>query len=195
MISSTSLQGYSNLKSIIFVVLLFFTPLHSSEWMAELRGSYFYPTSTLFQDIYRDGGFEGEIEVLRTFTTHWIGWGNINYFRRDGYSKGIQDKTTIHMVPLSLGVKYQFPCYNSLSPYLGAGITYTFVNIKNDSPFVRRNVSKSGVGFVLKSGTYLTLTENFFLDLFVDYYYQKMQFYKTSKTDLGGFKIGIGLGY
>lgn len=183
------------IKPIVFLLFLFFNTLHSSEWMAELRGGYFYPTSKKFREIYKDGGLEGEIELSKTFRENWMGWGNVGYFQRDGRSIGFHDKTTIRMIPISLGLKYQFLLCNLLSPYLGAGITYTFFDIKNDADFVKRHVTKGGFGFVLKSGIYIDLSENFLLDLFVDYYYQEVHFYTKDKVDVGGFKMGMGLGY
>lgn len=183
------------IKSIIFLVFLCFNSLHSSEWIAELRGGYFYPTSKKFREIYKSGGPEGEIEVSKTFRENWIGWGNVNYFQKDGRSLGLHDKTTIHMIPLSLGLKYQFLFCNSISPYLGGGLTYTILNIKNDSEFVKKHVTKGGFGFVIKSGIYIDLSERFLLDIFADYYYQKMHFYTKHNVDVGGFKMGMGLGY
>lgn len=184
------------IKSIIFLLFfLCFSQLHSSEWFTELRGGYFYPTSKKFREIYKSGGVEGEIEVAKKFKENWIGWGNVNYFQKKGRSIGFHDKTTIRMVPLSFGLKYQFLFCNSVSPYLGVGVAYTILNIKNDSEFVKKHVTKNGFGFVIKSGIYIDLSKSFLLDLFVDYYFQEMHFYTKHHVDVGGLKIGFGLGY
>lgn len=183
------------MKSIIFLLFLCINPLHSSEWISELRGGYFYPTSKDFREIYPRGGLEGEIEVSKIFRENWIAWGNVNYFEKDGRSIGFHNKTTIRMLPLSLGLKYQFHFCRSISPYLGLGLTYTLSNIQNHSEFVKKNVIKGAFGFVVKSGTFINLSENFLLDLFFDYYYQKIHFYQSHHVDLGGFRMGLGLGY
>lgn len=183
------------MKSIIFILFLCVNTVHSSEWVAELRGGYFYPTSKLFREIYKSGGPEGEIEISKNLRDEWMGWGNVNYFQKDGRSLGLRDKTAIHMIPISLGVKYQFLFCNVFSPYLGAGLTYTIINVKNDSEYVKKHVTKGGIGFVIKSGIYIDLSESFLLDLFADYYYQEIHFYKNHNTDVGGFKVGMGLGY
>ncbi|MBA3922403.1 MAG: outer membrane beta-barrel protein [Nostocaceae cyanobacterium] len=183
------------IKLIVFFVLLLSSNLHSSEWMTELRGGYFYPTSKKFREIYKDGGLEGEVEFSKTYRENLIVWGNINYFQRKGRSLGFHDKTTLNMIPISLGLKYQFLSCSCISPYLGAGLSYTFLNIKNDSEFAKRHVTKGSFGFVLKSGTYINLSEKFLLDLFLDYYYQEVHFYSKHKVDVGGLRMGMGLGY
>jgi opacity protein-like surface antigen len=183
------------MKALIFLLLLTFGPLQSAEWIAELRAGYFYPTSKKFREIYRQGGPEGEVEVSKSFSENWIGWGNINYFQRSGRSKGFHDRTTIRMLPLSLGLKYQFQFCNCFSPYIGAGVTYTFLNVKNAAHFVKRHVSREGFGFVLKSGVNINLSEDFLLDLFLDYYYQDVRFHDKHRVEVGGLRTGIGLGY
>jgi len=183
------------IKSIIFFVFIFFGHLQSVEWLTELRGGYFYPTSKKFREIYKSGGPEGELEIAAIFKKNWIAWGNVNYFQRNGHSIGFHDKTFIRMIPISLGIKYQFLACGRVSPYLGFGATYTFSQITNDSDFVKRDVKKGGFGFVVKSVTYIKLSDHFLMDLFADYYYQKIHFYDSNKVDMGGFRMGAGLGY
>lgn len=182
------------MKSIIFFTFLSINALYSSDWILELRGGYFYPISDKFRKIYKSGGPEVEVEVSRGFCGNWMGWGNVNYFQRDGRSIGLSEKTRIRMVPLSLGLKYQFlPCA-FISPYLGIGATYTFIDVKNHSNFVKKHVNRGGFGFVVKSGSYFYLSECFLLDLFIDYYYQKRELYRNN-ADLSGLRMGLGLGY
>jgi len=182
-------------KFSIFLFFLFISSLHASKWHAEVRAGYFYPTSKTFRNIYENGGAEVEGEVAYSFNVNWMIWGNVNYFQRRGRSIGFQDKTTIYMVPISLGFKYRFQFNRPLLPYLGGGATYTFLNIKNHSDFVKRNVTKSGFGFVVKAGIYIYLPRNFYLDPFIDYYYQRVNFHAKRNVDVGGLRIGSGFGY
>lgn len=185
----------SKMKKIIFFLLILFPSLHSAEWMTELRMGYFYPTSSIFREIYKSGGIEGEIEVLKDFENHWKAWGNINYFRKNGHSIGLHDKTTIDLIPITFGLKYQFLECNCISPYLGIGVGYTIANVKNHSDFVKKHVVKAAPGFVIKSGAYINLTNDILLDIFADYYYQEMHFYIPKNRNIGGLRIGLGLGY
>ncbi len=184
------------IKTMLLILFLFSNNLQAIDWLAELRGGYFYPTSKKFREIYRDGGPEVELELSKTFKKDWMAWANVNYFERSGHSIGFHDKTTINMVPVSFGFKYLYPiCNFPINPYLGGGVTYTFINVKNDADFVKRHVTKSGVGFVVKSGMYVDLCYGLILDIFADYYYQKIHFYSKNNEDVGGFKMGLGLGY
>ncbi len=182
------------LKSTVFLLFLCFNTIYASDWIAELRAGYFYPTSQTFRDIYKSGGVEGEFEIAAIFKQNWIAFGNVSYFPKTGSSIGFNDKTTISMVPLSLGFKYQFLVCNPIQPYLGGGVTYTFLDIKNYSDYVKKHVHKSGFGFVIKSGAYVNLSERFLLDLFLDYYYQQVNFYTNHHADVGGLRMGAGLG-
>lgn len=201
------------ITSFIFLLCLGFANLHSSECrpnfcfpqccgtpccsdlVAEVRAGYFYPNSKKFRDIYKHGGAEGELEVSGTYMGDWKWFGNANYFYKKGHSLGFYDKTTIRMIPVSLGLKYQFCFFRGISPYLGLGISYTFTKINNHSDYVKRHVNKNGFGFVVKSGVTFDLSCNFILDLFVDYYNQHLHFHHHHNAEMGGFKTGAGIGY
>lgn len=190
------------MKTIFFLMFLSLGILQATEWTTELRAGYFYPTSNLLRKIYHYGGVEGEIESTGAIDEDWQGWGNVGYFARKGRSLGLGDKTRVSIVPISAGVKYLlWPC-ECIRPYVGAGIAYTYLNTWDDSDFVRRHVKKGTIGFVIKSGAYVDLSCNFFLDCFLDYYYQRMNFHsdpdagvQRHSVDVGGFKAGVGLGY
>lgn len=181
------------IKSIIFLLLLVSHTLSSVEFLSELRGGYFYPNSEKFRKIYNNGGPEVELEFSGTFCESWTVWGNVNYFQRDGDSIGLFDRTNIRMIPLSLGAKYQFEIDYCISPYIGAGVTYTYTQIHNHSDFVKKHVNKNGVGGVVKSGIYIPMTRIFTLDIFLDWYYQQLTFSSHHKANVGGFRAGIGV--
>jgi OmpW family len=182
------------IKSIIFLFFLCCSTLHACDWIAEVRAGYFYPNASKFRKIYRDGGAEGELEISGVYFD-WRAWANVGYFQKNGHSIGLHDKTTIRMVPISFGFKYEFLLCGCVHPYVGAGITYTVFNSKNDSYYVKEHVKKGGFGAVVKSGAYFDVSDSLLLDFFVDYYYQKIHFYQSSNTDVGGLRMGLGLGY
>ena len=109
-------------------------------------------------------------------------------------------KTKIQMVPLTLGLKYILPT-KCLSPYLGAGLLVSYVDIRNHSPYVRKKDSKWGVGGICKLGCLADISQSFFIDVFCDYSYLKVTFgdhhqkVLRHKTDLSGLSFGGGLGY
>lgn len=186
-------------KLIAFLILISFGTLQANDWTVELRGGYFYPTSQLLRKIYHRGGAEGELELSRNFCPHcypnWQIWGNVNYFARKGRSCGLHNKTRIHIVPISAGLKYVFIPHCRLRPYLGMGASYSFMHVRNKTNDVKRHSNKQGFGFVVKAGIYYDLPYNFIIDLFFDYYYQRVHFHSSGTRNLGGLRTGIGLGY
>ena len=90
--------------------------LQAENGIIEFRPSYFYPVSSSFRQIFHDGGvnyqltaafpvYGGEHRWLRGIDI----WGAVDYFSREGRSTGLYNKTSICIVPLTLGIKYFFP--------------------------------------------------------------------------------------
>lgn len=162
-------------------------------WIAELRAGAFAPTGHLIQKRFGHAWIEGEAEFTYHFKRHWGGWGNAGYTYKKGHSP-FHHTAHLSLVPVSAGLKYTF-CSHQIRPYLGIGPCYTFVHFKNYSPLTRDKIYKNRWGFAAKSGIYFGLPRHWLLDLFVDYYYQKVSFLRAKEVDLSGFRAGIGLGY
>ncbi len=163
------------------------------DWIAELRGGIFLPSSEKIQKIYGHGWIEGEAEFTYRFKGCWGIWGNAGYFYKNGHPKG-HHSGHIQLFPVSSGLKAIFFFSHHIRPYLGIGPSYTFLHLKNFSPLIRQRAYKNRFGFVAKSGIYFDLPKHFALDLFFDYYYQHIHF-QLLRVNVGGFRTGIGLGY
>lgn len=172
--------------------------------LPEARVAYFYPTNHRFREIYGHGGALYSAELNFSTCYNFYGWLGAGYFTKSGESIGEKNHTRIQFVPLSLGLKYLFcfPCYPSFRPYLGAGLLVTYLHMHDDSPFVIEKISKWGVGGIAKLGLIYNFWNCFFIDLFTDYSYTKIDFRKTrhhkvSRHDanISGFSFGGGLGY
>jgi outer membrane protein W len=139
--------------------------------------------------MYGHGWIEGEAEFTYRFIGHWGVWGNVGYSFKNGHPR----HTDIESIPVSAGLKYIFFSHK-IRPYLGIGPCYTFLHLKNFSPFIRERAYKNRFGFVAKSGIYFDLPHHWVIDLFLDYYYLHVHF-QRAKADISGFRAGIGLGY
>ena len=159
------------------------------DWVAELRAGAFLPTSQSIQKRFTSGWIEGEAEFTYRFSGHFGVWGNAGYSKRQGHHKAV-----IQLIPVSAGLKYLFLLHH-VRPYVGIGPCYTFTHLKNYSPLTRKRSYKNRFGFVAKSGVYIDLPRHWTLDLFLDYYSQKVHFQRAKKADVSGFRTGIGLGY
>ena len=173
--------------------------LQGLEILPEAKAAYFYPTHHRFRDIHSGGGLYS-IEASMQTWDQLYSWASVGYFQESGSSIGEKRKTKIQMVPLTLGLKYILPT-KCLSPYLGAGLLVSYVDIRNHSPYVRKKDSKWGVGGICKLGCLADISQSFFIDVFCDYSYLKVTFgdhhqkVLRHKTDLSGLSFGGGLGY
>lgn len=171
----------------------------ADNFTTEIRTGYFYPISPAFRDIYRNGGVEFELEETFRVYKDLNLWFNFNYFQREGHSLGFNDKTSIHMYPLSLGIKYNFSLMHNLYFYLGIGASYTCLTIHDHSSFVKEHTFKQGFGGVGKSGFLYYFKRRFFIDLFADYYYTQVSGIHRARVqgtsrNVGGLRTGLGFG-
>lgn len=178
-----------------------FTGLESScAILPEIKLAYYYPTSSRTRDLYTGSGlysFELSVETWCDFYP----WVSAGYLHATGHTKAENRKTTLEMVPLNLGVKYIASCWGS-HPYLGLGVTATYMHTKDNSPYVIHTTSKWGVGGIVKAGFLAYMSECMFIDLFIDYTFVRMGFHNSSSpnvqrrsANLSGFSFGGGFGW
>ncbi|MBY0529636.1 MAG: hypothetical protein K2P51_05535 [Rhabdochlamydiaceae bacterium] len=181
--------------SLCFLPLL----LWGEKFTTELRGGYFYPFSHVMREIYKSGGPEIEVEQTANVYENLNLWLNFNYFQRSGHSLGLKHPTSIHLYPLSLGVKYNISLMNNLDLYLGLGGSYTWANIHDNSSFVKQHIHRQGFGGVGKFGFLYFFGKRFFIDLYADYYYTKIcgvhhSHNQSTSQNVGGLRTGLGWG-
>lgn len=170
----------------------------------ELRAAAFFPSSHLFKEIYGNVGTNYQIEANTRFNDYHIPsycleciiipetFVNFDWYTKKGRSVGFKDPTRISIADVSLGGKLSFDLCHSFSPYAGIGVSLSRIRLKNKSHCTHEEVSKLAWGGLVKSGIKYEINCDLFLDLFVDYLYQPVHFHKTE--DIGGFKIGFGVG-
>jgi len=181
------------------ISLCFFSSLQAVEILPEARAAYFYPTDDRFRDVYSDAG----LYSIETSVQAWkqlYPWASVGFLYTSGSSVGEGSKTRLYMIPIGVGLKYLFD-FDRLQPYLGLGVVGAYANIHNDSSFVARRQSDWGVGGIAKTGCLAYVTQNLFLDIFLDYTYLKINFGNSKKNvltrraDLSGLSVGGGIGY
>lgn len=196
-------------KLLMFLALIISTPLIAdwkcelqnwkteiqTGWDVEFRVASFYPTSKLFRQVYPPARVTYGIDISRQFYCNSYLWIDVDWFNKWGHSVGPKEfrrGTSIDLIPVSMGLKYVLPVTSAIDAYAGAGVAYTFLHVRNHSRFVHEHVYRQGFGGVVKTGLKLKLG-CYFVDLFGDYLYQQFHFY-GHHTEVGGFKIGGGLG-
>jgi hypothetical protein len=185
---------------VLLGLSIFSTKLQAIEVFIEPKAGYFYPTDRTFREIYSGGGLYGGELTCQAYRNLY-GWISADYFSKKGFSIGEQYATRITLVPLGAGIKYFFP-FNSVDFYLGAGVLGTYLQMKDHSPYVIRNISKWGPGAIAKTGAIIKFSENIFADLFTSYTHAEMDFHGTDHgkvtrhhANLSGLTFGIGIVY
>mgnify|MGYP001044640617 CR=1 FL=1 len=201
-----------DMKKFIYVLLLFPCLLTANpfdnfsiaslldQWSAEGRVAYYYPTSKKFRRIFPEGGVDYQVEVSKRVCNEWFVWANTSWFHKKGHSKGIRYRTRVDFIPISLGVKKEFCLKENLSAYLGAGVTYSLLRIRNYSSYVRGHSDKNAFGGILKFGVNYKVSDSMYAGFFTDYIFQEFHFhghrhniYRHS-VNADGFKIGGNIG-
>ncbi len=177
----------------------------------ELRLSYFYPASSEFREIFHDGGVNYQLTSTLPICSgqnFWLDgihlWTAVDYFSKAGNSMGLGDKTHIRIVPLTLGLKYFFPCLEQTPGnfYAAGGMKYYFVHTHNSLDSVQKVVDRNGMGGVIEAGFITPIVDHLLLDLFVAYSFKSFGAPAISNPSVeatgmkvGGTNIGAGVGY
>jgi outer membrane protein W len=197
-------------RSNIFFVIIFLSnaSLFCRKVILEFKGAYFLPTSALFRKAYAQSSalYGPELTVQLGKKHHWTkniyGFMGIDYFQKKGVALGLCDSTTLHLVPLTLGLKYMIPLAHRVDLYGGLGFESLFFQTSNHRACVTAKHRSWTFGGITTLGTYIDLSHHVMLNLFFDYSFIKAKtknFYgpnRTShETDLSGSLFGVGLGY
>jgi hypothetical protein len=174
---------------------------------AELRGAAFIPMCTQFTKIYGSVGPSLQLEMAgcRIPYRYLELWGNIEWdFLDKNKSHLICGNTNINIINLSIGLKGignvyhdSIFLYAGIGPDLGIALlentcSSEFLNFDFGDFKLKENVCKVGFGVSIKMGGQFYFTRKFYLDIFADYLYLPISY--SHSIDVGGFKIGAGLG-
>ena len=176
----------------------------------EFRVAYFSPESKRMKKIYSKDLIDYQIEISKSIFSDFSIWLDVDYMTKKGHSENLHDSTRIWIVPIALGLNYNFLCYQGWNAYLGAGGNYTHLKIHDHSHYVKEHISKWDFGGTFKLGIKKIFCNGITLNIFCDYFLQKFHFsnsshcsYQSSSScyierhclNLNGLKAGIGLGY
>lgn len=171
----------------------------------QLRGAAFIPLKQQLRDIYGSGlptiELEGSYSVLKNNSSscdQLLLWANVGWTFKTGSTIGHGYYTRLNLIPISLGVEYQFYLGKGFDFYLGLGPAYSFLRIKNDDFVDKHYFKKNQFGFKTKTGLRYTFFTNFFMDIFADYYYTQFGKMRDSIQSIdnhfSGFIVGGGFG-
>lgn len=172
----------------------------------EVKTGYFFFSDSKLRKIYDKGGFDIQLCASCPFqdlTCRWSlhAYGAVEYFHRSGKSINGDQKTSVWSVPINVGLKPVYAIDSNLQYYFAIGPRYLYIQQHNNSSYVYKNKSKSGIGFFVNTGFDYALCDNFVVDIFGEYSYANIHFHGnnssiyTRNIQVGGFTFGGGLGY
>jgi len=150
--------------------------------------NYFTPSEKVFKDIYGGGimyGGEINIGVWKRLEL-WIDGG---YFSKKGKLTYTEEETKLKIIPIGGGLKYVFGT-EVLNFYIGAGLNYCYSEEANPIG----NVSKGKLGYAGKIGSLFKVKGGLIIDLCISYSYCKIK-PADYNVNIGGLKVGMGIGY
>ncbi len=193
----------TRLAAFLFVLSLFWGSPNSvhAECLPpdlELRAAAFFPESKLYREIY------GTLPSLQLETSYPLIdnvriWSNITGIYQTGHSIPLHDRTSILVLPWSLGLNYMCCCRYDVHMAFGAGASFTTIRIRDHSPYVRPITQRYEVGGLLK----FKITKSFNcvdFSFFTDYFLVGVQVGKSDRcvsrhsADVGGLFVGLGVG-
>ncbi|KAF3362070.1 Uncharacterized protein PHSC3_001381 [Chlamydiales bacterium STE3] len=174
----------------LFLVLVA-NPVCASEYNFEVRSAAFFPTGKKFRRIYDHVERDYEVEASKKYCESIETWANVAYVgtrRKHGYDC----KSHAQIWNMSFGINYTYSICCDLDFRLGIGPSIGAINLKNKSCCQRKKVARGVYGLAFKTGARYYFRERIYVDLFMDYLFQRAHF--RNYVDVGGFKTGLGLG-
>jgi len=180
----------------------------------DARVAYYHPSSSKVRRIYGDGWADYQLEISKEIGSEWRVWAGVSGFSRKGDSIGFHDKTRLQLLPISLGLKYDYPFTCNLDVFVGGAASYSFLRIHDHSEYVREHTRKQNWGGVVQSGLNYRFSDWGVVSLFADYFFQRFRFHDSHRhsslyfsndndghrfverfsLDMSGYKVGVGLG-
>jgi hypothetical protein len=156
-----------------------------------LKAGYFFPSSSLFRDVYKSGPtFGGEVTVPLAGALRI--WAGADLFGKTGLLSVTEETTKVRVIPVYAGLRAEFG-KKGVRPYLGAAAAYFLFHEENPLG----TISDSGLGFLARAGLLARLGGPMWLDFFADY---RSCTLRTDGDDpleakLDGLSAGAGLSF
>lgn len=144
-----------------------------------------------FDAVYKSGGLMSGVSLSSAVVSDVNFYLDIKYYNREGKLTFSQEKTTLYIVPVTLGLRYIYPM-GLFNPYLGAGLDFYFFYEENPIGTVLNHTN----GFHIAGGTYIRFSKSVpvLLNLRLKYTSAKAE-QDSIQIQLGGFEYGAGVTY
>jgi len=176
-----------SLFSLTAVLVIIAGASGAERWSLGADGGYFYPRGGNLRDIY-GGGFQLGAELALDFGNGVTAWAGGRYFRKTGRLSYTREEITLHLLPLHLGLGYQFRPGARWRPFLGAGVG---LNVFREAAPLE-TVGQTRLGYWGQAGVSVRITRLVVLEAKCVYNSCRMEFPETG-VDLSGMSGIVGL--
>jgi len=152
-----------------------------------IQSSVFIPVDDVFSGIYGSGVSYGGNADLKVWKYADFSL-NFSHYTDSGSLPLTRESTRMTLSALSGGPKL-IRRFGIFHPYLKIGPT--LIAYKEENPI--GTAQGTGIGFFLQAGCVIPITRRLMIDGYVDYSTCKVK-PQNIKTDIGGFRLGLGLG-
>lgn len=144
-----------------------------------------------FDAVYKTGGLMSGVSLSSAVISNVNFYLDIKYYYREGELTFSQEKTTLYIIPVTLGIRYIYPM-GLFNPYLGAGFDFYFFYEENPIGTVLNHTT----GIHIAGGTYIRFSKSVpvLLNLRLKYTSAKAE-QDNIQIQLGGFEYGAGVSY
>jgi len=177
------------MKRMLVIGLMIFLAAGAAFGSIMLKVTSFSPADADFKSIY-GGGMTYGGELSFAFAKGFEFWVGASTFSKKGKTSYTQEETSLSLIPISGGLKWQIMPGKIVSPYIAVGAEYVLYKESN----VIGDVSAGGVGFIGKGGLLFQVADFFGIDVHLAYSSCSMQ-PADFKFNVGGLELGAGLVY
>lgn len=167
----------------------------------EAKVGYFFFTDSKMRKVYNNGGWDAEVSGTFPIWKWLKGYAGIEYLEKSGRSLNGGQKTSLWMLPISVGIQPTAKVSSNVDFYATFGGQYFYLHTHNQSSYVDRHDHHNGGGGFLNTGFHFFPLEHMVIDLFGAYAFRwvhvepsKHEVY-SRKVQLSGLTFGLGLGY
>jgi len=173
---------------ILLAVLVFISGASAEQrFSLGVDAGYFHPRSGDFRDIY-GSGIQLGAELTVDFGNGITAWAGGRYFRKTGQLSFTGEAVVLHLLPLHLGLGYQFRPGGLWRPFLGGGVS---LNVFREAAPLE-TIKQTRLGYWGQAGISIRIMRRLALEAKCVYNSCRMEFPETD-VDLSGMSGIIGL--
>jgi hypothetical protein len=158
-------------------------------YRVEVKGAFYSSADANFRDVYGGAmkfGLEGGMGISKNLSI----WAGLDYVHKTGTLLITKDETTVSIIPISAGVRYEIPSGEKLRFHVGAGLQMVFFS--EDASL--GTTSKTGIGFIATAGGMYQVSAKVGVGLFLNWSTCSMT-NEDVKFQVGGLDIGVGVAF